>query len=453
MKCKQYGLTVVLLAAAALNAAVIFQDDFSSGASSNLKWSSSLNSYISSSFIDGACKVINTDNSSYGCVPQKPMSNKPSTFTVSCKITFTGDSAQGGIGICFDPTNYSSHYISLKSNKTVLVFRADMGAAPMPCSYMNDNINELKISKSDSTFNIFINGHYFTTFTDSRRSNGDIALIANAKSTLLFDDVLMTDQYESGNKPTEFEDAFNNPELVGWDKKIYKGTAEIDNGKLLLSAQNNDSAYIYLLPDVQPSEFCSLSMDVSHISGADGKSYGFVLFGDDFNKNRAIFGICADRMYVVTTKTGGDTLKDGTSSIKGKAYTDPVSKETTFYIDTLSIFKPKDANNYKFTVNNITLATLKDLNFTVKSVGIFCTENTKISIDNFRVLDLNKNVAVKYSKFKKQPIAISKSNSILYDIMGRAVMRRTDLVNLSRVLGQGVYIDRSKKELVNTIGQ
>lgn len=450
---KNRSVFVILVTAAMkINAAIIFEDDFTSGANSNLKWSTSLNEYITHSFVNGACQVVNSHASAYGCLPQKSISNRPQTFTVKCKMTFTGNSSQGGLGVCFNPTDYTCHYVSIKSDGTVMIFKKDSSAVPLPCSFLTNQTNELKISKKGNDFNVFINGHFFTNFSDSRLASGDVALIVNQKSTILFDDVVITDVFESGSKPTEFEDDFSNSSLVGWNKQINKGTAVVNENKLVLTTENVNDAYIYLNPEIDPSDAFSLSMEVTHVSGSEYDVYGFTLHGDDPNTNRAIFGVCAKRLFLCSIAQGQMVMQDGSSSIKGKAYTEPGTGAVTYYTDTIKVVKTKENNNCYFIVNKDTLDTLENVSFSIKSVNVFCSDSLQIKIDNFKVDDLNPVNVVYNRNSKNRHVYKLTTTPMAFDVLGRAVYKRIGIGGYQKVLGQGMYIIDGRKKIMSTIG-
>jgi hypothetical protein len=402
-----------------------FQDDFSDGASSNLKWKAS-NDFVTAAF-DGVCKVTNNSTEYSGYVYHK-FTTKPSVFTVSCKVTRADATVSTGLATCFSADDYGCFSILLGAKEIYFYGPGDKSSTGVASAYVDSKVNVLKVSKSGATINVWVNDHFVKTYTDSRTAGGDIAFFSNPKSEVSFDDITMTDAFTEAAQFTEFTDRFDDAGSIDWSVSSVKGTATEADGKLKLKTENNDSAYVYSTVSIPLTSFTGVA-EFSHHDGNTGSIYGLVLEGDGADQ-RATFAINANGKYGAAEKVKSFNLYSS-QSIRGKAYVNPSTSAKTYYIDTLEIIKRPSSSEYLFVVNHDTLARVTGLDYTVLRAGVFCQDSLDVTVDNFSFKLITGPVSIKNRPLTISSIAKSRMNTgvAVIDPLGRMVMSGRVLKN------------------------
>jgi hypothetical protein len=434
--------SVVMGFGAIANGAVIFQDNFSSGAESNLLWTAS-NDFITREFKNGECVVSNTSTVNSGYVYHE-LAGKPTLFTVSSKITRTNATATSGFAICFNATNFNS-FIFLMDDKAVYVGKSGSELSGVASPYIDATVNVLTVSMSGTVCNVFVNNNFVTTFTYTSTPGTDIAYIVTKGTTVSFDDFVMNNEYiVTPPKRTEYVDNFENGLSKDWTLYSKAGTATVDGGKLKLKTENADTAYMNMLVNVNLTDPVGKAI-FSHKGGNSTKIYGLLLEGDNTN-DQATFAIAAGKYYGAVVGNAQFTIATK-SSIKGKAYVDAGTGTVTYYSDTLEIIKRAGSNEYIFVANKDTLTRLTGITFPITKAGIFCQDSLDLTVDEFSFTSTTIPAAVKRPFLTNRfPLNANQSayrGLFVFDPLGRSVIA-------NRVVGgkasSGVYFTKGQQK-------
>ena len=394
------GVLILGLMATMAFGAELFKDDFSSCANSSQNWVSS-SSTVQTSCANGSYIVTNSDPTYSGLVYHN-FKTKPSTFTLSGKITRTADSVSAGFYICLGLDSKVTGYCVLLNRSpyiTVDKIPASGNSSQIfmgSSTYLQPGTNELKVSKKGNSFFIFCNGHSAGSFTDasSPLSSGDMALAVTPKSTVTFDDILVTDQADTVETTIhKFSDDFDGSALgAGWVDYWSSSTKSEANGALRVSTLSS-GAKSYLVTDIVIDNFVSKTI-VSNRGGKTNAMYGFFLSGKldaQGHVPMAQFAISGDRSHATYTYTDTIFSVATSTSIHGAPYV--AGTDTTFFWDTIEVVK--SANScYKMIVNGDTLDSLAaaKVKFAVTGAGIFCDEGQVVAFNSFYARDLTVNV-------------------------------------------------------------
>jgi hypothetical protein len=389
-------------------------------------------------FVDGACKINNTSTTA-GSYIFKELSTKPSTFTFSCTIRRTAGTVATGVAVCLNSTTGSAYRL-LIGDQTISVIMPGQTSAPgINCPDCDPLLNKFTISKTADTFHVFVNDRFVTSFIDSLSGSGNIGIISYPGSTIYIDNVMLTDQFTRGAKPTCYADSFTNSSLTYWQKIINKATVTVSDGALNVEAENDSMAYVYMLTKLELTDF-RVRVEVSHRGGNKNSLYGLRVNGtgtEDF----ASFIINANRMYGVGLGNSGITMT-GSTIVKGAAY------GTYFYIDTLEITKKSGSNEVVFTINNTAVDTLDNFKFAVNEVGFFCQDSVSLKFDNFSA-GTSEGVICPVYVYSGRPVRgaarlITEKSPRVIDIMGRQVLSDpSGRVMHNDIRATGVYINRA----------
>ena len=212
-----FSLTACLTASAA--AAMLFSNDFQDSSTSNAQWA--YPSAMTHTVVNGEVSLKNND-SAYLWFATHNMSAKAATFTLSATITITSSASNGaGIACCLDASN-NGIALQVGTGQNLFVYEYNANVQQLLVvvnSFVTTGVNSIQISKRDSTFTVFCNGKFMTTFFVSSAKfmgGGDIGMILPAKAQAKFDNVTMTDQYQSGSPITCFSDDFSDAAFDGW---------------------------------------------------------------------------------------------------------------------------------------------------------------------------------------------------------------------------------------------
>ena len=244
-------LTLIFVFTVALNsnAAVLFNDDFQDPTLSKSKWI--FDDSVVSGYGNGQITLQNKDNTYMRFVTHNLTGAKSPTFTLSATITLTS-SASNGAGLVCCKTDTSGILVHLGTLQNLFVNKFSTKEQKIVLdvfnSFINPGINVVTVSKQGSTFNFFCNGNFISTVTISEAlftAGGDIGFILPTKSSAVFDNVVMTDDYATGSTRTCFSDDFNDADVNGWYTYAISGAFQSDGGKL--SVSNNDTETTGLL--------------------------------------------------------------------------------------------------------------------------------------------------------------------------------------------------------------
>jgi hypothetical protein len=429
-----------------VSGAVVYQDDFSAPQTSYLAWITSNSDFNKPTFVDGGCKVVNS-SPTYTAFVSHQMT-LPATFSYSC--TITRSDATVSTGIAFYVTNTGNYSIIIGEREIFIMAPGTTSVPGVPSPNLDAKTNKITVSKKDSTYNVFINDRFTTTFRDAKSYTGSIALLNYPGTTATFDNIVVTDQFIEGSSPKCYADPFDDTSLKYWNVLDRKCTKKVENGKFTMTTEDNDSAYCFLSTDLKLTNFV-VRVEVSHIAGSAQSIYGLRLYGSA-NSDVATFVIDGDRAF--GSAVGSSQLSMAINSkIKGKAMTTSDGQTFTF-IDTLEVVKKANSANYFFVVNKDTIDTLTGINFAVTSVGFFGQKNLTLQFDNFAAAEgESASCPTKIKQVTRANRVISLQNQGTYttfDILGRNASTTNFKNNIMYKTGRssGVYVNKIGKTMI-----
>jgi hypothetical protein len=439
------AITLIVVLQGHIFGAVIYQDDFSDGVKSYQNWVSSNSDFNKLNFVDGACKVENT-SPTYSAYASHEIT-LPSTFTYSCTVTRSAATINAGIVFYFSASN---NYSIITADKYIFIMKPEETTAPsISCPYLNTTVNKITISRKDAIYNVFINDQFATTFSDNKARSGGIGFINYPGATAIYDNVVVTDQFMEGTVRKCYADPFDDASLKFWDVMEKKSTRTVENGKLRITTENNDSAHCFFTTSLKLINFVA-RVEVSHIDGSDQSIYGLRLYDSSYNRTAA-FVISGDRKFASSLDTNSFGMS-ASSKILGKAAL--INGVLTNFTDTLEIVKRNNSSLYFFVVNNDTLDTLTGIDFEIANVGFFCQKGLTLQFDNFAAAEGDSaycpsgiRLKNRYTnRFSIQPAATIRA----YDILGRSIpATRLNSGNLTqRGHASGIYIDNATKQSI-----
>jgi hypothetical protein len=324
-----------------VNAAELFSDDFSDTAASISKWI--FPSSLARTFSNGALTLQNS-GATYTWFATHSMTSKAAVFTLSATIASTSFNSIG-IACCM---NDSSNGIAIQLGSNQTLSASKIGSSAMLStsnSFITTTVNTLKISKQDSTFNVFCNGHYIATFyvSDSKFINGgNIGLIMPPGATATFDNVVMTDQYETGTPITCFSDDFSDGDLTGWYTALMTGNAKVSGGQMVLTNTSEQ----YCMPIVN-GYFDKASYRVITTYKSGSGPYGLCLAYAE-----TVTGGISYKYYLFLIDSARSYMSchpDSTGKIIASSPVSYIKGSTGDCKDTLEVLRL--GNKYKFRIN------------------------------------------------------------------------------------------------------
>ncbi len=434
---------LILCLVVIVQGAVIFQDDFSVGANSNLNWVLSDPDYVNKSFENGTIIIKNTDTDKSGLVYHE-LTNKPTVFTVSSKISRSGTSVFCGLFIELI-AGTSEKIVLLIGENAVYFGKLGENINPTATPFIDSEMNTLMVSMDGKVCNVFVNSHFVATYTYSGSYIKNIGYIVDPNTIVAADDFVMTDEFTQGGNPISFSDSFENGLTKDWLIDKPESDVSIDSGKLKIKTGNTDNAYVNMTVDVDLADDFKGKASFSHKSGSTNKIYGFILEGNN-QSDRAYFAIVADKLY--WTMVGNESPSSAQKqSIRGKAYTDAGTGAITYYIDTLEIIKKAGSAEYIFVANRDTLIRLTNITFPVKKAGIYCHSGIDLTVDDFSFISTGSSSVIdKHSITKRVSDKSTISNyrgTFIFDPLGR-------VLSLNRIrdnrISSGIYLLNNKNQ-------
>ena len=422
------GLSAALLAVSLpAQGAVVFEDHFDNPGTSDGNWLESSDE-MTKNFEGGVCTIEN--KSSGGGILYTTLATKPSTFTFSAKITRTSENVDAGLFFCLSINGAVKGYsIHLGNHSNIYLYRNGTGDPrdtlpifDVASSYMTANTNTLKVSKIGTKYNVFCNDQFVTTFTDELFSTGDIALLIPKSSSVVFDDVVVTDQFTEGTKQTCFKDDFDDGDQTGWGYNWGQENINNWNGGVRFQTENGGQKNMYV--SLNLVNFVAKT-EVSFRGGNKQKNYGLMLVGTaepGQSIPMAWFTITGSSYFGAYSKNGTSLTKN--TAIKGDPYISSTG-DTTYYVDTLKVVKTQGSDDYVFYVNNVALDTLKrnvDIDFDVSNVGLYCSDSLDVVFDNFSAGEGDGSCATTIMPLTKRirnNQLLNTQNFKLFDPMGR----------------------------------
>jgi len=450
MKSKFRAVTVMLLAVMAVNAAVIFQDDFSNPGISNQNWSASRSDLVTIGFAGGECTAANTSDS-YGVLLIHDLDENLPTFTFSVKIN-KPENKDAGFYFCLGVKGekiigYELYF--LESNHIIVWKHTDNDVVKLfqgQSAYLTSGYNEIKISKKTDKFNVFCNDQFTGSFTDSEYGSGNVALEIMPGVTVKFDDVVVNDQFEEASVRTCFADDFSSGNLLGWFKDG-KGQIEFKSDSLMITT--SDSA-CNLVTDLQLNNFVA-RMVVSHRSGSGDSPYGFLLQGrsPDNSIPQSGFIITGKRMYGTFIPSTSKFNLYNSQKIRGAAYTE--EGQTYYFYDTLELSK-QPTTGYIFKVNKSVLCTVPEIGFEITNIGLLCSDSLSLLVSDFVAAEGTEAICsgtntITEKNNNKKVMRITRVVPYIVDPLGRTIPKFSN-IELRRNLSPGIYLGVDQKKTI-----
>ncbi|MCL2688740.1 MAG: hypothetical protein FWE57_02680 [Chitinispirillia bacterium] len=442
----------VLMTSVIVSAAVIFEDDFSSQAVSDGKWLFNLSSVPAATVAvaGGSCTI--TNNSQFTALYSHPFSGtKPDVFTISFVIKSADVNAEAGLLFCRG-NNFEGYFITL-TNEDVIVFRMEgtsvVNIFQARSRFIESSNNEIKVSKKGSQFNVFVNGGFIGTFTDSRYASGDIGLLVHDGASAVFGAVTVTNEFTDASR-TSFQDNFDGADLKREWRLSSNGAPEVkvENGKLRISTVPTGTSWVFV--DLDVNGFTA-KVEVSHVSGSNVQPYGIVLIGENpsagGNTPMVHFGITGERKYWIVTSGIAEavTPKDPLLGIKGS------SGDRT---DILEVKKAAGSNTYEFLVNgNVLVDDYPAAPFKIVAIGIFCYSELQVTFAEFSAADPNPTSIITWKPSQRPAVGSNKhflpnNGQVFYDLRGRKRYTAGQTHSRgARAQSAGMYLNEQGREI------
>jgi hypothetical protein len=436
------AITILAITAGGF-AADLFSDNFNDSAASRTKWV--FPTGVTYQIHGGMLNVQNTDPT-YADVILHNFATRAATFTLSVK--FNSHTVNGtGIFFCVNNATNSGVTVQLGLNQYLYAYKYTattttpvLGATSN--SFISQTVNTLKISKRDSTFNIFCNNEFIATFTLSDAAyinGGDIALWLQPKDTVQIDDVLMTDQFEAQTARTCFSDDFTDGIVSGWHAGNQKVSLVENNGVLTVSnADTFSSGIVYVTGDFNQA---SMKVITSWVSGTS--SYGLAYIADQPSAGHSyVFGVSsAQRYYTQKPDSTRQYASVPTNLIHGSMDKDTleVLKCGAMYKFNINTFRTPDSTSfYLLTAGRIS------------AVAIYIGPLTSVAFDGFlaggdSLAASGCPSSILYNNYQNPYMIVRKLSNgatrpMLFDLRGRVIGKANGTIAASNKISSGMYI-------------
>lgn len=299
---RMLGLLCCVSVIGSAQAATIFSDDFSDTNQTKIKWVNPSSS-LSMKFVNGSLTLTNSDATYTSfLVHSFPPAAKPSTFTLSAKITMPAPTTNGvGLMCCMDNTTALKGYTFLLGMGQSIFASKYTGTGSQSIygssnSFVNTVTNIIKVSKSVDTFWVYCNEHLITRFIDNQFTSGDIAIVVLPKMSVTVDDVVMTDQVQHPAEQSCFVDSFYNMALDGWDyTTLTNGPITIGAGKI--APTDTDTTYSSIIFTSGIYDNASMKAIVRHKSGPGMYGITFItVVRDSIHLIYKTYAFCVDSL-------------------------------------------------------------------------------------------------------------------------------------------------------------
>jgi hypothetical protein len=445
----------LLIAAAPALCAELFFDDFTDAAASHVKWANLDQSTMNHSVSGGSCTLDNSASQYIGEYKHEFGANKPAVFTLSYLLKSKQGSNIAGALFCRQSDSRSGYILTLNGDN-VAVYKVTATSTSInadPIFYqksfdLKPADNKLTVSKSGSTFNVFANDVFAGSFTDASYGAGDLSFVMFNGTKAVFGETRVTDVFTTGSPRTSFSDDFNGNGLKYWRNDfVGSGPIEERDGNMIMTASANGGVWPYI--DIDLTDFEAV-VEVRHLSGPLTSPYGIFIKGTNAATEMINFAILGGRYYAAWKSTDPSYTPVSNSKILGSAGDAPI-----ILIDTLVIRKKAGSSNYEFLANGEPLAiNLGQVNFSIKSIGLFCESGVSVAFDNFHVEQTGSNTSILRDGNKKpaarKPSPVITGSRAFYDLRGRKRYIAATQTRDSRatVRTAGMYVNKNERDVV-----
>jgi len=141
--------------------------------------------------------------------------------------------------------------------------------------------NSLEISRKDKTINFIINGQSVHVLQNTEVENGAVALVANSKTTVSFDNVVITDSYKATPPLQYFSTSFGSQGLTGFTTALVDTTGNNANVQFSITPQGAlraiaiDNVQLFVQGDF--TSYDSVFLEIAYEQGSETSLYGINL--------------------------------------------------------------------------------------------------------------------------------------------------------------------------------
>ena len=396
-----------------LVAALLFSDDFSSEAQSNLNWIVVAENDPPLTFQQGYALLENS-SSTYIAFVMHALGRKPSAVNFTGRIL--SDIPGAGLFYCTGKEGgfYLGYAVIVGDKELLLLEYGAQGEKTLlirECSFVSSGNNTLSISGGDGQLRVFCNGYFQFSFPNSLGDAGDVAMVVPPSSAVAFDDVSVADTIADSVRFPPLRDSLKNQTLWGWSLSG-SGNYASDTGGLHIRTATGQVAYAGIW--VPLADF-HMSVTLRHEGVKSGKPFGFVLFDRDGDKGDSVvpalrFGIIASGGVLIEKRTdaGWVELEDG-------VFSGSMSGER----DSLTLSRRDSVCT--FTVNTTDVASIGGVYTVAAGAGLFVAESLSVYFRDFSLFDQSEEpLMLERGKIVPRPYQARPADTG-FDLMGRVV--------------------------------
>ena len=420
-----------------VSADLIFEDDFSNAAQSNLNWSVVSADENSLRFVSGMAELSN-NHPLYAALALHSFEAPLSEFTFSATVISSVPGA--GLFFCVESNDQGYKGYAVLIGDDLLYFCkyypgniVQLGAHSSP--FLRNGTNRISIAKQGARISVFCNGYYVFSQIDSEFGPGDIALIAQAASEVSFDDVQIFSEPWDTLRFEDFRDSFSDSVAFGWSHEG-SGVAKRENG--VLGIETGAFQQNFMGISVPLSGFM-VRVAVMFTEGDTESLYGLYLQTEPEDSVYR-FAIRASGEYAIM-QNNAVVLSGRCVSIRGNA-----AVNGSLPADTLVLMV--DSGGVVFSINGDTLYEHSVHQGIYRCAGVFANNSLKLRFDDFQLINYGfsgpTEIPIYRSKRVKHPASAHGYN--MFDLAGR--VQKTSHAG---VLVSGFRVIRSNERRERTV--
>jgi hypothetical protein len=458
---KIFAVVAVLVCAGFCFGAVVFEDQFDT----KDQWAKAYGNSIET--LAGGQFIVDDTGSSW-CFYKHDGAYQ--TFTYTVKINALTPHNALGMTFCWQSATFEGYVFALWNTDSVnqyysLLKLVSNGtqSSTIPIlngwnSFINQRNNELMVSRSGSRIDLFCNGVWIDSVSDTSFSaGGSIGIVLGDGEKAGFDYARVTDAAVTGVPPEYFKSDFDGG-MGGWRPYFETaGTVDAANGALRIS--EGTGAFNTIVITNGSYKNVPVRATVTRTGSDTEGFYGLLLMRMVFDRDSNppqnyydafVYKINGEKKYVAYYLSTRDSVKYSVF---------PPSTAIHGTVDTLMI-----TADYKFVVNGVTLPDIdfSALNFDFNAVGFIVDSSVTVEFDNFAAGDSTKPQTAALVPKSWKPYTSQRpryelgGTGIICDIRGRVVARYTgDPHDSMRNLGAGRFLvipsDENQRGILRTI--
>lgn len=367
--------------------------------------------------------------------------NSAPVFTFTTDLIFTDSSNErSGVLFCFDGVAITGYSLSISAQKQFSLVRWD-GGTPTTIitdwnSFISDSLNTIKVSKIGNDISIFCNDEFLGKFTDKSYNSGDIALLIAPNSSVIYDNLLVTDKESYGVTRDSFADNFDDDTLAGWRVYSNNGTITEKNNQLDITTESGRT--LIYTNGYYKNASCSI---VVKRTGSNKNGYygiAFINIIPDSAMGLRFFQINGNRSVKIT---------------EGNSYIPIKNSNITGDVDTITV-----TSNHTLKING---SIVDDSTFTdggmFNGIAIISDSGVDVSVLSFKAQGEGAPIAINNNIINYQNSSIKSSiiGGAVYDIRGRQVasFSSSNYRVAMKNLGAGQFFIVGKDRLGNLVSK